>query len=136
MNDVVLERTTQNVVALAADRQDLDCLALRDELQGMIARQTNDRGVETAGKAALAGGNDQEMNLILAGSGKQKRCTRIAGVGSRKARQYLVHPLCVRTGGFGRFLRTTQLRRGDHFHRLGDLLRRLDGGDPVLQILK
>jgi hypothetical protein len=32
-------------------------------------------------------------------------------------------------------LRTPQLRRGDHLHRLGDLLRRLDRGDPVFQII-
>jgi hypothetical protein len=44
--------------------------------------------------------------------------------------------LRIGPGGLGRLQRTPKLRRGDQFHRLGDLLRRLDGGDPVFQILK
>ena len=50
-------------------------------------------------------------------------------------RQNRAHALRIGTGRLGRLLRAPKLRRGDHLHRLGDLLRRLDGGDPVLQIL-
>ena len=37
--------------------------------------------------------------------------------------------------GFGGDLGAAQLRRRDHLHRLGDLLRRFDGGDPVSEVL-
>ncbi len=38
----------------------------------------------------------------------------------------------VRGGGGHRALRLTDARRGDHLHRLGDLLRRGDRADPAL----
>ena len=136
VDDVVLERTAKHVVALAADGQDLDRLALCNQLQCMLACQTDDRGVEAPRQTTLAGRNDQEMNLILACPGQEKRCFGIAGIGSREAGQYLGHTLRIRTGSLGRLLCTAQFRSGDHFHRPGDLLRRLDGGDPVFQILK
>src|SRR5262249_27419101 len=63
VDDIVLERTTQNVVALAADGQDLDRLALGKKLLGVIAGHTDDRGVEAPCQTALAGGDDQEVNL-------------------------------------------------------------------------
>lgn len=46
VDDIVLDRAAQNVVALAADGQDLDRLALGKKLLGVIAGQTDDRGVE------------------------------------------------------------------------------------------
>ena len=40
------------------------------------------------------------------------------------------------TAALGILLRSAQLRRGDHFHRLGDLLRRLDRADADLEGLE
>ncbi len=74
------------------------------------------------------------MNLVATRAGHQAR--RVIRAGLRDVCKHRAHPLRIRTSGFGCLLRTPKLRRGDHFHRLGDLLRRLNGGDPVFQILK
>ena len=68
--------------------------------------------------AAYAGRTDAPT--LLGGNGKDQ-----------------VHLLVVATGerGLGGHLRPAQLGRGDHLHRLGDLLGRLDRGDPVLEVL-
>ena len=62
----------EDVVALAADGQDLDRLALAQQPHGMLARKAGDRGVEAAGKAALAGRNDEQMDLVLARAAEQR----------------------------------------------------------------
>jgi len=76
------------------------------------------------------------MHVVLAGPGHQPGCTVIATYRLGDIGKDGTHALRIGPGGLGRLLSTTQLRRGDHFHRLGDFLRRLDGGDPVFQILK
>jgi hypothetical protein len=43
--------------------------------------------------------------------------------------EHRVHALGIGPRGFGGGLRAAQLRRRDHLHGLGDLLRRLGGGD-------
>src|SRR5690606_12116614 len=50
VNDQLRILPTQDIVALAAHGQYLDGLALRDQLGGMLSRQTCDRRVETAGE--------------------------------------------------------------------------------------
>ncbi len=136
IDDVVLERPAQDVIALAADRQDLHRLAFPDQLQSMIAGKADDGRVEATCKTTLTSCNDEKVNLIAAGPGQKQWRFSIAGIGGGQAGQHLVHAFRVGTCSLGRLLRTAQLRRGDHLHRLGDLLRRLDGGDPVFQILK
>jgi hypothetical protein len=88
-----------------------------------------------ARQATLAGADQQQMNLILAGADEQRRagaCRCSAG----NAGDHGIHLLGVRTCSFGSGLRTTQLRRCDHLHRLGDLLRRLGRGDADAHVFK
>ena len=74
------------------------------------------------------------MHVVLTRTGHQSR--RIfAGDVLRDICENGAHALRIRPCGFRSFLGTAQLRRGDHLHRLGDLLRRLDRGDTVSQIL-
>jgi hypothetical protein len=48
--------------------------------------------------------------------------------------QHFQHPLGEWARRDHPILRTLQARRGDHLHRLGDLLRRLDRADPAPEI--
>ena len=50
--------------------------------------------------------------------------------------QHLVHALGIGPRRLRRGLRAAQLRGRDHLHGLGDLLRRLGGGDAVAQVLE
>jgi hypothetical protein len=52
----------------------------------------------------------------------------------RQAVQHPEHLRRKRAGVLNALLRAPQLRRGDHLHRLGDLLRRLDGPHPSSDI--
>ena len=81
-DDLLVEVTAQLLVALAADAEELDRLALVHQRQCALARETDDRGIESAGQAALAGADQQQVNLILAGADEQRRagaCRRSAG---------------------------------------------------------
>ena len=85
-------------------------------------------------EAALGRADDEQMHVVLAGAGHQRRSVaatadRLGDVGQHRA-----HPLGIGTRRFRGLLGTTQLRRGDHLHRLGDFLRRLDGGDAVTKV--
>ena len=51
-----------------------------------------------------------------------------------QAVQHFQHALRERPRRDDAFLRAPQARRGDHLHRLGDLLRRLDGADPAAEV--
>ena len=53
---------------------------------------------------------------------------------SHQARQELAHLDGIRPRGREALLRAAQLGRGDELHRLGDLLRGLDGADPPLDV--
>ena len=128
------EVAAQDVVALLADADDLDRLAGGEKLADMVARKPRDLAVEAAAQAALRRADDEQMHVVLAGSGHQGR--RIAAAAHRfgDVGQHGAHALRIGTRGLGGLLRATQLRRGDHLHRLGDLLRRLDRGDPVAEV--
>ncbi len=134
LDDQRREVAAQDVETLLADADDLDRLALALELADVVARKTRDLAVEAAAKAALGGADDEQMRVVLAGAGHQRRrvaaaADRLGDVGEHRA-----HALRIGTRGLGGLLRATQLRRGDHLHRLGDLLRRLDRGDPVAEV--
>ena len=124
------------VVALAADAEDLDLLAVGDQRVGVLAGEPHDRGVERAAQAALGGADEQEMDA------GRRRCRRAAAArrGCRDrggdVAEHLLHALGIGTRRLGRRLGTAQLRRRDHLHRLGDLLRRLGRGDAVAQVLE
>ena len=129
LDDLLVEGAAQLLVALAADAEELDFFALVDQRQRALAGQTHDRGVEGAGQAALAGADQQQMHLILAGAGQQRRrAGRTRGSGGDVG-DHRVHLFGVGPRRFGGGLRAAQLGGRDHLHGLGDLLRRLGGGD-------
>src|SRR6266478_5291386 len=72
-HDPAFEVTPQLLETLAADAEEFDFLALGDQRISALAGQTHDRGIESAGQAAFAGANQQEMHLILAGPRQQRR---------------------------------------------------------------
>jgi hypothetical protein len=75
------------------------------------------------------------MDLILAGTGQQHRragrtCRRRRNVGNHR-----IHLLGIGPRRFGRALGAAQFGRRNHLHGLGDLLRRLGGGDAIAEVL-
>ena len=99
------------------------------------ARRTID-GIERAAQAAFAGADQQQMHLILAGAGQQRRRAGRTGRGGRDVGDHRVHFFGVGPRRFGGGLRAAQLRGRDHLHGLGDLLRRLGGGDADPHVFK
>ena len=136
LDDHPLVLALELLVALAPDAEELDLLALRDQRIGALARQPHDRRVERAAQAALGGADQQQMHAVAAGAAQQRRRRRAAGHGGRDIAQHLVHALRIGPRGLGRHLRAAQLGGRHHLHGLGDLLRRLGGGDAVAQVLQ
>jgi len=95
----------------------------------MLARQTHNGGVEWAAEAALAGADQKQVHLVPTRSGHERRRAGRARGCARNIGDHRGHLVRKGTGGFGRMLRAPQLRGRDHLHGLGDLLRRLGGGD-------
>ena len=129
LDDVAGEVAAQLVAALAADRQDLDRLALGQQRTDGAARLAHDRAVEAAAQAAVGGGDDQQMDLVGAGAGQQPGPGAALEAGAQR-RHDVVHGLGIGAGRHGLLLGAPQLGRGHHLHGLGDLLRRLDASDP------
>ena len=61
------------VEALLADAEDLHLLAVGEQAIDVLAREPHDGRVEGAAKPALAGADDEEMDLVLAGADHQRR---------------------------------------------------------------
>jgi hypothetical protein len=74
------------------------------------------------------------MHVILAGASHQRWRTPPPADSGGDVGQNRAHALRIGTRSFRGFLRAAQLRRGDHLHRLGDLLRRLHRGDAVAEV--
>ena len=129
LDDLLLEGAAQLLVALAADAEEFDLLALGHQRQRALAGETHDRGIEGAGQAALAGADQQQMHLVLAGAGQQRRRAGRTRSGSGDVGDHRVHLLGIGPRRFGGGLRAAQLGGRDHLHGLGDLLRRLGRGD-------
>ncbi len=129
LDDLLLESASQLVVTLTADAKEFDFFALIHQRQRALAGKTNDGGVERAGKTALTGTDQQQMHLILAGTGQQHRRAGRTHGSVRNAGNDRVHLFRIGPRRFGGVLRAAQLRGCDHLHGLGDLLRRLGGGD-------
>ena len=133
----VAELAAQDVVALLADADDLDRLALRRcSAVGVVARKARDRGVERAAEAALGGADDEQVASVGAGAGEQRAALRRRDDARARLAEHRRHALGVGPRGLGRHLGAAQLRRRDHLHGLGDLLRRLHGGDAVAQVFQ
>ena len=80
IDDVAAVKPLQNVVALLADGEDLDRLALGEQLVGMLAGELGDLRIEAAAQTALGAADDEEMRLVAC------RCRRArAGASSRPA---------------------------------------------------
>ncbi len=124
------------VGALAADRHDLDGLALGDQPLGVGPRQLCDIRIEAAAQTALGRHHDQEMRLILAGSDEQRRSARFVRRVRSQIGEHAVHAFGVGARRLRRVLRAAQFRCGDHLHRFGDLARRLHGSDAVAHVLQ
>jgi len=95
----------------------------------------DDVGIEPAAQALVSIHHHQQVALAGTRSAQQQR----RGVAADLARQRCHHarqPRGIGARGLRRGLRLAQLRRGDHLLRLGDLLRRLDRFDTVLEFLE
>ena len=92
-------------------------------------RLAHDRGVEAAGKAAVGGGDDQQMHLVRAGAGQQRRRARLPPCSRASEASIALHALGIGPRRLGLLLGAAQLRGRHHLHRRGDLLRRLDAAD-------
>ncbi len=135
IDDLLGELALQQVVALLADADDLHRLAGGDQRLRAITRETRDRRVERAAQATFGGEDDEQVHVVLARAGEKRRS---AGARDARgdARQHRAHALGIGTGRLGRRLGAAELRRRDHLHGLGDLLRRLHRGDAVAQVLQ
>ncbi len=96
----------------------------------------DDRGVERAAKATVAGADHQQVDLLRAGAGQQLRSAGAADHVAREISQHASHLLSEGPARFSGHLGAAQLGCGDHLHGLGDLLRRLHRGDAVPQVLQ
>ena len=73
---------------------------------------------------------------VLAGADHQRRAAVAALERGGEIGEHRLHARGVGPRRLGRRLRAPELRRGHHLHGLGDLLRRLDRGDAVAQLLQ
>ena len=135
-DDVATERPAQLIAALFPNGVEFYSLALGLQCLCLTAGETDDVGVERTGKALVAGRDNEQMQVILARACKQLWRLRANRNLGRDARHHCLKPLGIRARCFGRFGRPTQLRSGDHFHRLSDLLGRLDRVDPHFEGLQ
>ena len=135
-DDLLRKKTAQLFVALAADAEDLDLLAFGQQRIGALARQPDDRRVERAAQAALGGADQEQMHLLAAGSREQPRRRAEVADRSGDAAEHLAHALGIGPRSLGGGLGAPQLGGRHHLHRLGDLLRRLGGGDAHAHVLE
>jgi hypothetical protein len=100
-----------------------------DELPGGL----DDVRVEAAAQSAVrADDNQQRPRAGRGGHTQQRVCVLIDA--RHQAVQHFQHALRERPRRDDAFLRAPQARRGDHLHRLGNLLRRLDGANSATEV--
>jgi hypothetical protein len=76
------------------------------------------------------------MHAVGAGAAQQRRRRFEPRHGGRDMAEHAVHALRIGPRRLGGDLRAAQLRGRHHLHGLGDLLRRLGGGDAIAQVLQ
>ena len=136
LDDLLLVVAAELLVALAADAEELDRLAVGDQRIGLLARKSHDRRVERPAQAALGGADEQQVHLVIAGAAQQRGRGVEPGDRGGDIAEHLVHALGIGPRRLRRDLRAPQLRGRDHLHRLGDLLRRLGGGDAHAHVFE
>src|SRR5690606_30837141 len=73
LDNLLLETAAKQLVALAADAENLDLFAFAQKRVRLVAGQADNGGIERAAQAALPGADDQKMHLVAAGTGKKFR---------------------------------------------------------------
>src|ERR1051326_2213177 len=136
LDDLLGKLPAQLVITLAADAEELDLLAISRKRGGALAGGAHDRGIERAAQAALGGADQKHMDVVAAAAPQKPRCGLQAADAGGDVAQNLLHAGRIGPRRFGRRLGAAQLRRRDHLHGLGDLLRRLGGGDPVAKVFE
>ncbi len=126
----------QHIGALAADAEDLDLLALRQKRLDALACEARDIGIERAGEAPLGRHHDKEMGVLLAGADEKRRGAFLRAEPGVQIGKNGVHPLGIGARGDRRLLGAPQFCRRNHLHGLGDLPRRLHGGDAVAEVFQ
>jgi len=74
------------------------------------------------------------VHLVPARAGEERRRIGPPLVSGGQRCENAAHPLGIGARGNRRILGAAKLGRGHELHRLGDLLGRLDRGDPVLEV--
>ena len=134
--NLLLAQTAKLFVALASHAEEPHLLALARQYICALARKPHDRRVERAAQPALRRAHQQEMHAVASRSNQQsRRRAKIADRG-RDIAENLHHLLGIGTRGLGHGLRAPQFRGRDHLHGLGDLLRRLGGGDAHAHVFE
>src|SRR5580692_4478429 len=91
LDDLLLEAAAQLLKSLAADAEELDLLALAHQRQRPLAGQPHDRRIECTAQATFAGADQQQVHLVIAGSGEQRRRPGRARGGSGDIRNHRIH---------------------------------------------
>jgi hypothetical protein len=137
LDDQAAEIAAQQVAALAADAEQLHRLALGHQRPDHpIPRVARDRAVEGAAQSAVGGGHHDQMGILPAGAGEQRRRPLLVGHGGCQRAHHPLHAVGIGPGLLGLLLRPAQLGGGDHLHRRGDALRRLDAADADSEIFQ
>ena len=127
----------QHVAALAADDViSLTCLPFPSSSWIRRRAPADDRAVEAAAQAAVGGGHDQEVHLVLAGPGEERRGSGQARHAGGQVGQHRAHALGERARGLGLLLRPAQLGGRDELHRTGDLAGLPHRVDPDAHVLE
>ena len=119
----------------APTRDDLALDAVVRPRSGELFGRALHRRIETAGKAAVRGNNDNQAMLdalMLLQHGIGARTGGVAGDRQHDVGQRLL----IGLGLLGAIEGTTNLGRRDHLHRARDLLGRGNRGDSLLNVAK
>ena len=96
-----------------------------------VRRRPMDVRVEGAAEAAVS--RDDHHDDFLFGSHREERVLQLSRL-RRDRRQHIREELCVGAGANHAVLGPPELRRRDHLHGLGDLLRALDRAQPAADV--
>ena len=112
----------QETEALVADGDSFDAVAFGFQLARFLRDLAQHVGVHAAAQTFVGGDDDETDGLRAHVRGDHER-VRVLRVCTGKIGGDVTNLLTVRTGRAHPVLRLAHLGRGDHFHRLGDLLR-------------